>query len=312
MSDIELFYSEGLNFTAQRTLDSDEVELIRYHSSILMQFQRHHALIEYVIVNYNNLIDLFINKTTEVTHSAAEGIYYPFDNFYFEVNTVILNFLASSRTFLDHMESMTRSGLKTNQPESLKFDHLKSHEYDSKFSYRFLGKLRNYVTHCGMPPLSYDLNQNFNEEDSTTKTTLQVYFDRDELLSSSDTWSAKVRQDLKLQEAKFPAISLFNELIFSLIKIHVEYSKDFILPEAESAKNFILQAIGQEDGFTQNLYSLGKAVPDEENEGNIYLQLSTIPVSLTKKVNHIQYLISLLEQKGNEHFFQPHELKKLM
>lgn len=126
MSYTELFLSEGLNFTAQRTLDSVEIELIKHHSSILMRFQRHHALIEYAIINYNNLVDLFINKTKEVSYFAAEGIYYPFDNFYFETNTVILNFLASSRTFLDHMESMTRSGLKDNQPESLKFDYLKS------------------------------------------------------------------------------------------------------------------------------------------------------------------------------------------
>lgn len=163
-----------------------------------------------------------------------------------------------------------------------------------------------------MPPLSYDLNQNFNEEDSTTKTTLQVCFDRDELLSNYDSWSAKVRQDLQLQEAKFPAISLFNELIFSLIKIHVEYCKNFMLPEAELAKKFILEAIGEKDGFTQNVYSLGKATPDAEKEGNIFLQLSTIPVSLVKKVSHIQYLISLLDRKGNEHFFQPDELKPFM
>lgn len=312
MSDIELFFNEGRNITAQRVLDSDEIESIKIHSSTLIDFQRHHALIEYAIVNYNSLIDLFINKTTEITSSAEDSIYYPFDNFYLETNTVILNFLASSRTFLDHMESLTRAGLKTNQPESIKFKTLKNNEYDSKFSYRFLGKLRNYVTHCGMPPLSYDLNSSFNEEDLTTNNSLQVYFDRDLLLSSYDEWSAAVKQDLNLQEAKFPAISLFNEFIYSLIKIHVEYCREFMLTEAISAKEYLLEVIGQKEGFTKNLYTFGNITPDEENEGSFIFQLSTIPVSLIKKVDHIQYLISLIDKKGSEHFFHPLELKELI
>lgn len=312
MSDIELFYNDDKNLTAQKTLTVDDIELIRQHSSTLMNFQRHHALIEYAIFNYNNLIDLFINKAQEISLAANNYIHYPFENFYFETNAVILNFLASSRTFLDHMESMTRSGLKTNKPESIKFKLLKNHEYDTKFSYRFLGKLRNYVTHCGMPPLSFELNKTINNERHTANTSLQVHLDKESLLKNYDEWSAKVKQDLNEQDEKIPAISLFNEYIYSLINIHLEYCKEFMLSEVLASKKFLLDLIGRSEGFSQNLYSYGKLVPDEENEGNMVLQLSTIPLSLIKKVDHIQYLISLIEQKGSEHFFQPNELKKFM
>lgn len=308
MPDVELFKSDGNSLKSLKVLTESEFSSIKEHGSTLMEFQRHHALIEYVITNFNTLNDLFVNKTKEIAYNMEGSFHYPFGNFYLEVNTVILNFLSSARIFLEHMDTHIKKEFTVNSPQYSIFRESTVNEFDNKFSYRLMGKLRNYVTHCGMPPLSYNLSKKNEEDDQYTKIILTMDFNRDQLLNGYDGWGAIVRKDLLESNDSFPATPLFNEYIYSLIKIHLIYTNSFVISEVINAKDKILHAINEPEGYSENNYHCGLINPKDNPKDGLEIRLQTIPASLLSKVYHFERLDYLIKNKPEKDYFQYDEL----
>lgn len=308
MSTLELFRLTEGNIKSLRALNPIEVNSIISNCSKLIAFQRHHALIEYVIYNYNALNELFFKKAIQYTTIELNDLSYPFDNLFLESNALILNFLASARTFIDHMEANIR---KSDNKEGAKisfFKELTAHEFDSKFSYKFMGKLRNYVQHCGMPPLNYDLSKN-HEDINILNTSLKVMFNRDALLKEYDSWGSHVIPQLKAQTPEFSIFILINEYIYSLINIYITYTKKYNLLETLEAKKEILSIINQEEGYYNNDYAIGNITPRDEG---IKIKLSTIPASLMKKIDTFSKLELLIVNHQATEFFDYDSLKNII
>lgn len=308
MPDVELFKSNANSLKSLKSLTKSEFSSIKEFGSTLMNFQRHHALIEYVITNFNTLNDLFINKTKEIGCNAEDSFYYPFGNFYLEANTVILNFLSSARTFLDHMETHIKKEFTENSPQYSTFRDSTVEEFDNKFSYRLMGKLRNYVTHCGMPPLSYDLSKKNEGDNQYTNITLIVNFNRDQLLKGYDGWGAIVRKDLIESKDFFPAISLFSEYIYSLIKIYLIYTKSFVISDVMNAKDKLLHAINEPEGYSEDNYHCGVISPKDNPKDGLNIHLQTIPASLLRKVYHFERLDLLMKKESEQDYLQYDDL----
>ncbi|MFQ6245076.1 hypothetical protein ACLMPP_11455 [Yersinia enterocolitica] len=299
-------YSENADkLTEIKPLTSNEVEFISKNSSLLIDFQKHHALIEYVILNYKVISETLVNLTKKITSAEQSSLDYPFENFYLEVNSVILNFLASARTFLDHMATSISRKYTEQSKQFSYFNEIASKEYDTTFSYKFMSRLRNYVQHCGMPPLSYNFQKSFDYDNLIVESNLVVYFEREHLLGNFSKWGKIVKQALLEQDEKFPAIPLINEYIYSLVKIHVNFTREFYMAEILEAKDNILSVINEKEGYSSNGYCFGKITP---NGDSIRIEISTIPTSLLSKIYHFTHLQYLLEAKKNKYHFQYGEL----
>ncbi|MEX6095563.1 hypothetical protein, partial [Morganella morganii] len=133
-----------------RTLTNEEIEWYDTQKDILMEFVNDFSLVEYVNLNYESFLELLNETVIKIAKEPSFIGSYPFKNFPFLLNTRILNYMMSVKTLLDHMETKINRRYGEASTEFVEFKALTANEFDSKFSYRFMYKLRNFVQHCGM------------------------------------------------------------------------------------------------------------------------------------------------------------------
>jgi hypothetical protein len=124
-----------------------------------------------------------------------------------EMNRLLLNYLSSLKTFLDHLNTRySHSPLKEHQYLST-FNNICSTCFDTSFHYRFFLKLRDYVQHCSLPVQYVEIKEN------PSRIDISMCFDRDVLLNNFDKWGRPVKKDL----AQLP--QRFFEIIPSLAEM---------------------------------------------------------------------------------------------
>lgn len=161
-----------------------------------------------------------------------------------EVNSEILKYLASFRSFLDHWETYVNRLFGKESQEFKDFKKATGIEFDKYFSYRFIYELRNYTLHCDMPVSNVRAKLDENDIKS-----IDISVDREKLLSTFK-WPKKVglesmpesfdlrelmKEALKcLERIQQTSLNLFDirniyECAFAIYKLRVDYPgyKDF-------------------------------------------------------------------------------------
>ena len=280
-SNIELAKVEGENVTAIRPLSEAEVQEIRDCNKDIFDFNRHFKLAEYVLHNFTSLKACVENSLQDFAESTDPIGRYDLDTFGHEVNINILNLMMSARTFLDHMETYIKREYGKESNEIKLFKKLTANEFDNRFSYKFMYKLRNYVQHCGMPPLSYSKSKVMEGKSPHTSITLE--FDRDELIKGFDGWGAIVRPELEAQESKFNALSIVEEFVTSILRIYVGFNDDTKFQRTTTARSRIAEIISQPESYYEDDYCLFSGV--KKDNGETTFHMSWIPASLFQKID---------------------------
>lgn len=182
-----------------------------YFSDILERFLKLSAdenLFRVVSLNFEDLkqkIDAYITKNYQLD-------FYEFDYLFVDINRLILNFLSSVRTYLDHTETRLKREYGSSSEEYLLFQTETAKAYDEYFEYRFLYKLRNFSQHCGLPAGSAAINA-FQDENLIHRDSMNVFFKRDTLLSKFDKWGKVVEIDLKGMPDQFDVLPLVKRYL---------------------------------------------------------------------------------------------------
>jgi hypothetical protein len=279
---IELARIEGDSINAIRVLNNEEVQQLNEFNKTIFEFNRHFKLIEYVLHNFSCLNSVIENSIQHLSEDTATISRYDLDVFGHEININLLNLMMAARTFLDHMETFIKREFGKESEEIHIFDSLKSEEFDTKFSYKFMYKLRNYVQHCGMPPLSYSKTKKFDVEQPFATLTLE--FDRDALLASFDGWGAIVKPELQAQENKFNAFNIIEEFVASIIRIYIQFNDENKFQKILEAREYIANVINQSTTYFIDDYCLMSS--SKEIDDNVTFNLSWIPASLFQKIEH--------------------------
>ncbi|CAM3404418.1 hypothetical protein ROSI111154_00005 [Rouxiella silvae] len=201
--------------------------------------------------------------------------------------------MMSVKTLLEHIETKVNRIYGVDSDEFRLFKEVAGNEFDSKFSYRFMYGLRNYVQHVGMPPLAYTLTKKINEVDGVVETNLNVFFIRDLLLSNSTKWKAEVKKELQSQPPEFTIFPIINEHYLSVLNIFSMYIEGTALNETLKARDYIFSFINQENGYDKDEYVI--ATLPKEGSVNLNLKYSTIPTSLLKKIEKLAELKNLIK-----------------
>lgn len=154
-----------------------------------------------------------------------------------EVNRHILNYLSSTRTYIDHVARLLK---KINLSEE--FELKISNIYDENFSYRFYSRLRNYSQHKGIP-LTYVSCEVINNDVSKMIYAYDINF----LMNDYNSWSS-VKEDLKkfegrkldclvVSEKYHSNIKEINNFAYSINKKNVKKSIDFLKTILDKYKN---------------------------------------------------------------------------
>lgn len=274
--------SEVNKINEVRPLGNEEIEVYDTQKNILMEFVNDFALVEYVRLNYESLIELLNETIIKVAKEPSFIGSYPFKTFPFLLNTRILNYMMSVKTLLDHMETSINRRYGEDSTEFVEFKALTANEFDSKFSYRFMYKLRNFVQHCGMPPLSYTISKSLDETSSTLSVELIVYFMRDELIRGFSKWGAPVKADLTQMDESFPIMPIFNEHINSIFKVYILFNEKYHITKALKAKEYIINFIGERADYIDDEYIIAKL---KKTETGLSINKKTIPTSALEKIS---------------------------
>ncbi|WP_158784081.1 hypothetical protein [Pantoea sp. BAV 3049] len=265
-----------------RPLGNKEIEIYEAQRNMLMEFVNDFSLVEYVRLNYESLMELLNETIIKVAKEPSFIGSYPFKTFPFFLNTRILNYMMSVKTLLDHMETSINRQYGEDSTEFFEFKALTGNEFDSKFSYRFMYKLRNFVQHCGMPPLSYTISKSLDETSSTLSVELIVYFIRDELIRGFSKWGALVKADLTQMDESFPIMPIFNEHINSIFKVYILFNEKYHITKVLKAKEYIINFIGERADYIDDEYIIAKL---KKTETGLSINKKTIPTSALEKIS---------------------------
>lgn len=279
---IKLARVEGDNVNVIRSLTDGEVQEIRNCTKEMLDFNKHFKLIEYVLHNHFCLKIGIESALLKFANNSAAVSRHDLDSIGHEVNINLLNLMMSARTFLDHMETFIKREYGKKSGQSELFKELKSEEFDGKFSYRFMYKLRNYVQHCGMPPLSYSKIKNI--EGNSHFFGMTVVFDRDALISSFDDWGTLVKSEIKLKDEKFEAFEIIEEFIKSILRIYIRFNDETRFQRTITARARLATILNQGEAYYEDDYCLFRLAG--EDGGRVNFNMSWIPASLFKKVEH--------------------------
>jgi hypothetical protein len=103
-----------------------------------------------------------------------------------------LNWLLSARAFLESTESQLKRRYGKDSPQVGRFKAATARHHDSKFSYRFLYRLRNYAQHWDWPQLEGRIQVDSSEDPSKW---LELFFNKSTLLAFRG-WGT-VREELE-------------------------------------------------------------------------------------------------------------------
>lgn len=205
-----------------RELSIDEFERLNTALSLAGLFNESLTLYEICQANAKDIEDFHdqVINTTGLNFASSH-------NMVVELNRLLLNYLSSFRTFVDHQETQLS---KISTTEDNWISHFKtrcSEVYDSSFSYRFLWNLRNYVQHCGLPVGGVNIRTK-NKAEGTEESEVSVYFKRDQLLENYKGWKKIVRTELAQQAERIAIFehitnlrTCIDELAMTALEVHI-------------------------------------------------------------------------------------------
>jgi hypothetical protein len=156
-----------------------------------------------------------------------------------QLTLAFANWLTSVRWLLDHTLSRLHG-----EPEGLKrVKQAMSHEFDGSFAYRFTYKLRDYVTHCDLPPISIHVSSKAVNS-GQREDSLSLRLVPDALLAAWDGWKSHVKKDLAARTDPIDLIPLVDEAMNSIERVMLAILAEE-LPRLQDSCQRVVQAVNR-------------------------------------------------------------------
>lgn len=233
----QLGFLEKQKITCVKNISDKEYTEYKKNLKVLTDFSSKQQLFTILNLNFDEFNCLVSTQLLEFKKNPSMN--WPrMEAILINTNRILINFLSSFRTLLDHMEYNLKK-IYGNESEKFKrFKNICSEQYDKYFSYRFLYKLRNYSQHCGMPVGSLTINSKVSEDtNKETDEYLAVYFNRDELLNKYDSWGI-VKNEISNLPPKIEINAFVKELMECMTSINLIVIEDDIEDVYRSSEYF--------------------------------------------------------------------------
>lgn len=131
-----------------------------------------------------------------------------------QTQVAFANWLGSVRWLLDHAKTRLQ-----DEPDKLKqFEDVTRREFDRHFAYRLTYKLRDYTTHCDLPPLSMHVESRAVGAGERTDT-LTIQLRPGDLLNAWDRWGTHVKRDLTGRSEPIDLMPLVDEAMACIERV---------------------------------------------------------------------------------------------
>lgn len=195
---------------------------------------------------YSIIINNFLALEREATNASVAEMaqsqmeYRDFFNVHLVLNTCLVNLLTSVRLYVDQLPRHVCACLPNDTDAESSTQALLSAEYDSRFEYRFMEALRNYVQHRDIPVhrISSGRKRTGEEDDSFIEISLYFCVQRKKL-ATDRRFNQKVFDEMPDEVNLKSATRVYVEAISN---IHSE-ARSRIESEVESSRNMFDRAI---------------------------------------------------------------------
>jgi hypothetical protein len=178
----------------------DRIELRQMYHATVNNFGKLHALSSFYAQLFRQSRD---RKQIDIRKAG------------FEYTTCLLNWMNSVKIFVDHELARYARLYGKKSVELSTFKAATRQEFDENLGYRFMYKLRNYATHCGLPIGSVTLGSGPDRSSQTISFSLN----RDSLLNDFNQWGPIVKSDLEQMAEDFEIFPLVRECMDSIHSI---------------------------------------------------------------------------------------------
>lgn len=211
------YFDKDKTFRVLKDITKNEETQIFEFERVLGNYFNDIVLYKMVLKNYNDLIETI--KKYEVEVDIDRNINIETNNTrIIELNLLILNFLTTFRTFLDHHETRIKREYGKDSKEANEFKNYCSIEFDSNPAYRFFYKFRNYCQHCGVPISNISMKLIKNSTGNEV-VELDISLEKEILLQSFD-WGSIVKNDIENSKEKLDVKELLIMFNGSIDNIH--------------------------------------------------------------------------------------------
>lgn len=255
----QLVLTEGMAVKAIRLVSDDEHALYLKHAEVIRKFGKDYELLRLVIKAFEDFTK-FMRQSVEVIRANALLNQAALIDYSFESASLIINYLNVARIFVDHFEIKLSREFGENSDQFAKYKALLKTEFHEYFSYRFLYRLRNYTTHCGLPLLHYELKRIPGEHASLTITMKPK-----ELLASFKKWGPDVSRDLNEMAGDIYVRPVLTENVNSNYFIYHSLYAEHYRTEILESTQWLREFIG--DDTLKRGYAIAQDVEGDKGEG---------------------------------------------
>lgn len=267
-------------------IDKASFDGVKGHISNLEEFRSNQELHTIYIINFLELSryfqeaadDLIAKQIVTLRNNTKELRLISRNS-----NRLLLNFLSSARTLIDHLETYLKRKYGKDSAEVLRFKTKTGEVFDLNFEYRFVYKLRNYAQHCGLPITQFKLNAHNTREGEHLKVEVlfQPLFNRDELLNKYKEWGP-AKSGLESQDESFPVmwtIGCYYECMEIIVKEFEIIELQHILSTYLEMKDFLTQYGDLSDGSEPCIF-YDFHLPDPNSYEHATFSNDNIPMDL--------------------------------
>ena len=205
-------------------------------------------------------------------HLSSEEVVNPYsmDKFSIDTGRYFLNYLTAMRVFLDHTEARLKRKFGKESVEVERFKEVAAAEFDSRFSNRLFYKLRNYTQHCGMPPVSFKIENKIGEGVEVVFTLNKVA-----LLENYSEWGSIVKADLQGLESDPKLFELISDHFQSMYVVYLEVFRIMHLDHLPDSLRWVCAFL--EDPRPEDTYAFLVDIKRNETGSGIGFGLRWVP-----------------------------------
>ncbi|WP_346829452.1 hypothetical protein ABDX87_20075 [Pseudomonas abietaniphila] len=273
----------------------DDIQYKEYqeHRNVIRAFSNEFDLLRMVVESYDDFMS-HLEKVAENLASAKEMLNQSvFDPLAFTSGRLLLSYLAATRTFLDHTQtSLAREyGKKSDQLAYFKL--LTAREHDERISYRLLYKLRNYVQHCGIPPVEFAV-----QHEPGVGINIDLTMSPGTLLSVYDEWGAFVKKDLQECEGPIYLVGIVDENLESLKRIYLSLYVSNKATVVRQSYSWVCQLIGTNS--PEDIFCFFNTPAEAgARTGPVTFKMEWIPTQALRQVNWVEAELAEFQEDGN-------------
>ena len=234
--------SKHLEVRLMRTISATEMESITKAIKKLGDFSNCCDLYEMCEKNYQAILSYNTAIINDFL-SKRQREYEYMEKAFQEINSLLLNYLSSFKTFIDHLTTRYTRLQRQGGSFLSDFKAITAACYDGNFPYRFFSKLRDYAQHCDLLPISVYADEK-ETPGGNVDVNIFIYFKRDALISGYEKWG-KVKADLEKQPERMALLPYLSgcQSQIKLINIVVSGMEISLATESRQSLNKLIQEV---------------------------------------------------------------------